>query len=70
MRKDLNLAIEATIDLEVWTKKAPELFEQDRQWIVTETRAAAVIFHPESNAAPADTATFDVDGTTVWFTVQ
>ena len=70
MRKDLNLAIEATIDLEVWTQNAPEMFEQDRQWIVTETRAAAAIFHSDSDQAVTDAEHFEVDGTTVWFTVQ
>jgi hypothetical protein len=70
MRKDLNLAIEATIDLEIWTKDAPEMFEQDRQWIVTETRAAAAVFHSESSGIPSTAENFEVDGTTVWFTVQ
>ena len=46
MRKTLNLEIEATIDLEIWMKDAPQLFPDDEQWIVNETRAAGVIFHP------------------------
>ena len=69
-RKDLNLEIEATIDLEVWTKNAPEMFETDKQWIVTETRAAAAVFHSESSGIPSTAENFEVDGTTVWFTVQ
>ena len=70
MRKDLNLAIEATIDLEVWTQKAPEMFEQDREWIVSETRAAAAIFYSESETPSGDAESFEVDGTSVWFTVK
>ena len=70
MRKDLNLAIEATIDLEVWTQNAPEMFEQDREWIVSETRAAAAIFYSESETPPGDAEAFEVDGTSVWFTVK
>ena len=69
MRKTLNLEIEATIDLEIWMKDAPELFADDEQWIVNETRAAGVVFHPE-NASPSEQSeSFEVDGTTVWFTV-
>jgi len=70
MRKDLNLAIEATIDLEIWTENAPEMFERDRQWIVTETRAAAAIFHSHSDEVGTNAEHFEVDGTTVRFTVQ
>ncbi len=70
MRKNLNLAIEATIDLEIWSKNAPEMFEQDREWIVSETRAAAAVFHSDSETHSADAETFEVDGTTVWFTVK
>ena len=70
MRKDLNLAIEATIDLEVWTKNAPDMFEQDREWIVSETRTAAAVFHSDSETPSSDAETFEVDGTSVWFTVQ
>ena len=46
------------------------MFERDRQWIVTETRAAAAIFHSHSDEAGTDAEHFEVDGTTVWFTVQ
>ena len=70
MRKDLNLAIEATIDLEIWTANAPEMFEQDREWIVSETRAAAAVFHSDEETYPSDAETFEVDGTSVWFTVK
>jgi isoleucyl-tRNA synthetase len=70
MRKDLNLAIEATIDLEIWTANAPEMFEQDREWIVSETRAAAAVFHSGDEEHPSDAETFEVDGTSVWFAVK
>ena len=69
-RKDLNLEIEATIDLEVWTKNAPEMFETDKQWIVTETRASAAVFHESSEKHESDADSFEVDGTTVWFSVR
>ena len=69
-RKDLDLDIEATIDLEVWTENAPELFEGDRQWIVTETRASAAVFHP-SDAKPSQNAeSFEVDGAKIHFIVK
>jgi isoleucyl-tRNA synthetase len=68
-RKNLNLEIEATIDLEIWLKDAPELFAGDQQWIVTETRAAAAVFHPTSEPPAGSSESFEVDGTTVWFTV-
>ena len=44
-RKDLDLAIEDTISLEVWMKDAPELFEEDTNWIITETRASNSVFN-------------------------
>jgi isoleucyl-tRNA synthetase len=69
MRKMLNLEIEATIDLEIWMKDAPQLFPDDEQWIVNETRAAGVIFHPVNASPPEQSESFEVDGTTVWFTV-
>ena len=69
MRKTLNLEIEATIDLEIWMKDAPQLFPDDEQWIVNETRAAGVIFHPVNASPPEQSESFEVDGTTVWFTV-
>jgi hypothetical protein len=46
------------------------MFEQDRDWIVSETRAAAAVFHSDSETPSVDAETFEVDGTSVWFTVQ
>jgi hypothetical protein len=68
-RKTLNLDIEATIDLEIWMKDAPELYAVDQQWVVTETRAAAAVFHLEGETPSEQSESFEVDGTTVWFTV-
>jgi hypothetical protein len=69
-RKDLNLEIEANIDLEIWMSNAPELFENDRQWIVNETRASGVIFHPEGDEISSTADSFEVDGTSISFTVN
>ena len=65
-RKDLDLAIEDTISLEVWIKDAPELFEEDTNWIVTETRASNYIF----NIGEGDGESFEVDGATIWYKVM
>ena len=62
--------IEATIDLEVWTENAPELFEADRQWIVTETRASAAVFHPIDANTEQDAEAFEVDGAKINFIVK
>jgi isoleucyl-tRNA synthetase len=64
-RKAMDLEMEATIALEVWTKDAPDLAEADRTWIADETRAAQAVFHPEGEAAPDDAEAFTVDGATV-----
>ena len=69
-RKDLNLEIEATIDLEVWLKNAPDMQAEDETWVATETRSAGCVFHPEGANPPADAEHFEVDGATVHFTVK
>ena len=69
-RKDLDLDIEATINLEIWTESAPELFEVDRQWIVTETRASAAVFHPIGANLNQNVDSFDVDGAKIHFIVK
>ena len=63
-RKALDMAIEATISLQVWTTNAPELASEDRQHIASETRAAEAVFHDQGNA-PAEAEGFEVDGATV-----
>ena len=69
-RKDLDLDVEATIDLEIWMENAPEMYAGDEAWVAHETRAAACVFHP-SGASPSEEAEqFEVDGTTVRFTVK
>jgi hypothetical protein len=45
------------------------LYAGDQQWVVTETRAAAAVFHPEGVTPSEQSESFEVDGTTVWFTV-
>jgi hypothetical protein len=65
-RKDLDLAIEDTISLEVWMKDAPELFEEDTNWITTETRASNSVF----NVGEGDGDSFEVDGATIWYNVS
>ena len=69
-RKDLNLEIEATIDLEVWLENAPEMQTEDEVWVATETRAAGCVFHPEGATPPTGAEHFEVDGTSVHFTVK
>ena len=67
-RKDMNLEIEAMIDVEVWMTDAPELFEEDRTWIAKETRASGIVFSEE--ASPSDAESFDVDGATIAYRVH
>ena len=69
-RKALDLDIEATIDLEIWVEQAPEMMVSDQEWVATETRAAACAFHPSASSPPTDAERFEVDGTTVHFTVN
>jgi hypothetical protein len=45
------------------------LYAVDQQWVVTETRAAAAVFHLEGETPSEQSESFEVDGTTVWFTV-
>ena len=65
-RKDLNLAIEDTISLKVWIKDAPELFEEDRAWIINETRASKATFDLSDGSGDS----FEVDGATIWYDVK
>jgi hypothetical protein len=69
-RKALDLAIEATIDLEVWMQNGPEMMADDEHWVASETRAAGCVFHEASATPPSDAEHFEVDGTTVHFTVS
>ena len=65
-RKDLNLEIEDTITLSVWMKDAPELFEEDRAWIINETRASVAEFSNDEGKGDS----FEVDGATIWYSVK
>ena len=69
-RKDLNLEIEATIDLEIWMTNTPAMREEDENWVATETRAAGCAFHPTDAQPPEGADRFEVDGTVVHFTVK
>ena len=69
-RKDLNLEIEATIELEVWLENAPELFESDRDWIISETRASKTNFHSGGDSINAEAEQFEVDGAKISFIVS
>jgi len=65
-RKDLDLAIEDTISLKVWMKDAPELFEEDANWIIAETRSSESVF----NIGEGSGDSFEVDGSTIWYNVS
>ena len=67
-RKDMDLEIEAMIDVEVWMADAPELFEEDQAWVAKETRASGIAFSEDQ--APADVESFDVDGAQVSYRVK
>ena len=67
-RKDMNLEIEAMIDVEIWMTKAPQLFDEDKTWIAKETRASGVVYSMEE--APSNAESFDVDGATISYRVQ
>ncbi|MCH2649540.1 MAG: class I tRNA ligase family protein, partial [Candidatus Poseidoniaceae archaeon] len=69
-RKDLNLEIEATIELEVWMVNAPELFKVDQDWIISETRANAAIFYPNGESPKSEIENFEVDDTKIYFKVS
>ncbi len=67
-RKDMNLEIEAMIDVEVWMKGAPELFAEDQTWIAKETRSSGIAFNVDH--VPSDIEAFDVDGAQVAYRVH
>ena len=58
-RKDLNLNIEANIELEIWLVNAPELYQTDKDWIVSETRASVAVFHPAEDSTSGETESFE-----------
>jgi len=68
-RKDMNLAMEDTVSLNVWLNNAPEVLDADRAYVAAETRADSAVFHV-GEAGPADAERFEVDGATVAFTVE
>ncbi|DAC59340.1 MAG TPA: class I tRNA ligase family protein, partial [Candidatus Poseidoniaceae archaeon] len=68
-RKDLNLDIEATIELEILLESAPELFQSDRDWIISETRASKSTFRFEGDVIDPKADQFEVDGARISFLV-
>lgn len=68
-RKAMNLDLEATIDLEVWMVNGPVMNEIDEAWVAAETRCAGCVFHEEGSTPPEHAESFEVDGTSVHFTV-
>ena len=66
-RKDLDLEIEATISLSVWTDGL-DLHEGDWKRLVSETRASN--FSMNEGEFPADSEKFDVDGVSVRFVIS
>ena len=66
-RKDLDLEIEATISLSIWTEGL-ELSEGDCERLVSETRASN--FSMNEGECPEDSENFDVDGVSVRFTIS
>ena len=47
-------------------KDAPELFEEDSNWIISETRASSSVF----NVGEGSGDSFEVDGATIWYRVS
>lgn len=68
-RKDLNLAMEDTVVLNVWLKQAPAVSDEDQTWVAQETRATTALFHVDADA-PDHADRFEVDGALVAFTVE
>jgi isoleucyl-tRNA synthetase len=77
-RKDLDLDIEATINLDVWLPLGcPELAEVDWTWVKAETRAEPATLHSgEPDDTSDDTSedsaaeSFTVDTDTIYFRVK
>ena len=73
-RKDLNLQIEDTINLTVCVANAPELFDEDKSWIVNETRANSASFMSGNEGLKSSESgvsdSFEVDGAKVWYSVE
>ena len=60
------MAIEDTISLHVWMNNAPELFEEDSAWIISETRASSANFI----IGEGEGDSFEVDGASIWYKVS
>ena len=70
-RKDLDLAIEAKIELQVWLPLGcPEIAEVDWAWIKSETRAGSAQMHIGEPSEISAAESFTVDTDTVFFSVN
>ena len=73
-RKDLDLDIEATINLDVWLPLGcPELAEVDWTWVKAETRADPATLHsgePDDTSEDSVVESFTVDTDTIYFRVK
>ena len=47
-------------------KDAPELFEEDANWIIAETRSSESVFTIGEGSGDS----FEVDGSTIWYNVS
>ena len=47
-------------------QNAPELFDQDKNWIISETRAN----NSEFMVGEGNGESFEVDGSTIWYNVS
>ena len=69
-RKDLDLDVDATINLSVWLDEGnPELLGNDWDHIVSEVRAKDAVLD-QGGQAPDGADSFDVDGSGIHFSVS
>ena len=68
-RKELDLKMESTIELEIWlSEECPELAEYDWEHVKAETRARKAILH--EGEGPSNVDFFEVDGANISFKVN
>ena len=68
-RKELDLEMESTIELEIWlSEECPELVEYDWEHVKAETRARTASLH--EGEGPSNANFFEVDGANISFKVN
>ena len=68
-RKDLDLEMESTIELQIWlSEECPELVEYDWEHVKTETRARTASL--QNGEGPSNAEFFEVDGANISFKVN